>query len=269
MSQQLAAQGIDVPALAQRLDDAWESRHSVAPLSESEGLQMAEDAYAVQTHWTHIRLKRGERIIGRKIGLTSLAVQQQLGVSEPDYGSLWASRYFPAQAGVAEAPAEIFIQPKVEGELAFLIGKPLREPNVTIEQVLAATEAVAPALEIVDSRIANWRIKLADTIADNASYGGFTVGSWSRSLLKADLRTVGMLIAHNGQPVVQGIGAAALGHPALAVAWLANKLQAFGVSLEPGDIVISGALAATIPARQGDSFVMEMHGQPALTMRFS
>ena len=261
-------QKIDLPALAQRLDDAWEGRFQVAPLSESAGLSTADDAYAVQTYWTQMRLKRGETIIGRKIGLTSLAVQQQLGVNEPDYGSLWASRFFAVHAGAAEAPADLFIQPKVEGELAFLIGKPLREPGVTIEQVLAATEAVAPALEIVDSRIDNWRIKLVDTIADNASYGGFTVGPWSNSLRKADLRTIGMLISHNGQPVVQGIGAAALSHPALAVAWLANKLYTFGITLEPGDIVISGALAATVPARQGDSFVMELHGHPPLTLRF-
>lgn len=265
MSEQ-RAHAIDLASLAQRLDTAWEGGRAIAPLSESDGLQTAEDAYAVQTHWTQTRLKRGERIIGRKIGLTSLAVQQQLGVNEPDYGSLWVSRYFPAQAGVAEAPIDMFIQPKIEGELAFLIGKPLREPGVTIEQVLAATDAVAPAFEIVDSRIADWRITLADTIADNASYGGFTVGPWNRSLREADLRTVGMLISRNGQPVAQGIGAAALGHPALAVAWLANKLQTFGITLEPGDIVISGALAATVPVQQGDSFVLEMHGQAALTM---
>jgi 2-keto-4-pentenoate hydratase len=269
MAPQHAAHAVDIEALARRLDEAWERRRSIPPLSESEQLRTADEAYAVQMRWTELRLGRGERILGRKIGLTSRAVQQQLGVDEPDYGSLWASRYFPAENRTAEAPAEPFILPRVEGELAFLIGAPLRGPDVTVEQVLAATEAVAPALEIVDSRIENWRITLADTVADNASYGGFTVGPWSRALRDVDLRTLGMLISHNDQPAAQGIGAAALGHPARAVAWLANRLHRFGVSLEPGDIVLSGALAATVPAQKGDRFVMELHSQPPLTLQFT
>lgn len=258
----------NIDALAQRLDRAWEERFTIPPLTESEGVTDATAAYAIQTRWTALRVARGERILGRKIGLTSKAVQEQMGVDEPDYGTLWASRYFPAVNGRAEAPIDLFLQPRVEGEIAFLIGETLDRPGVTPQQVLAATDALAAAIEIVDSRIDNWRIRLADTIADNASYGGLTLGPWSRSLRKSDLRTVGMVMSHNGRPAVFGVGAAALGHPATAVAWLANKLQSFGIPLRAGDVVISGALAATIPARQGDIFVLEMHGQPPLTLRF-
>lgn len=269
MSERAAGTAVDTEALAWRLDEAWENRKPVAPLSESEGLEDLERAYEIQTKWSELRLSRGERIVGRKIGLTSLAMQEQLGVSEPDYGNLWESRYFPAQGGRAEIPAEPLLQPFLEGELAFLIGRPLSGPGATLQQALAATDALAVAVEVVDSRIEDWNIKLPDTIADNASYGGFTTGPWSRSLREADLRTVGMLINKSGSRVAEGLGAASLGHPARAVAWLANKLASFGTSLEPGDIVLSGSLGRAIPAQRGDVFVLEAHGQPPLTVSFA
>ena len=269
MSEGSAGTTIDAEALARQLDEAWEKREPIAPLSESEGLEDVERAYEIQTKWSELRTGRGERIIGRKIGLTSFAMQEQLGVSEPDYGSLWESRYFPAQGGRAEIPTEPLLQPFLEGEIAFLIGKPLAGPGVTLQKALAATEALAVAVEVVDSRIEDWNIKLPDTIADNASYGGFTTGPWSRSLREADLRTVGMLINKSGSRVAEGLGAASLGHPARAVAWLANKLSEFGTNLEPGDIVLSGSLGRAIPAQQGDLFVLEAHGQPPLTVSFT
>ncbi|WP_448592686.1 2-keto-4-pentenoate hydratase [Thermoflexus hugenholtzii] len=269
MAEQYGVAGLEIQALAERLDHAWETATPIPPLTESVGPLSPAEAYAIQARWSALRRARGERIVGRKIGLTSRAMQEQMGVYEPDYGDLWASRFFPAARGRAEVPAQLFIQPRLEGELAFLIGKPLAGPGVTLQAVLAATEAVALAVEIVDSRIESWRIRLADTIADNASYGGFVVGAWSRKLREADLRTIGMLIHHNGRPAAEGIGAAALGHPARAVAWLANKLGEFGVRLEPGDIVLSGSLARAIPAQAGDLFVVEMFGQPSLTVRFT
>ena len=260
--------GVQAEVLAKRLDDAWEDRSPISPLSESEGLSAVEDAYAVQSAWSELRLSRGERIVGRKIGLTSQAMQDQMGVNEPDYGSLWGSRYSPSRGGRAEIPADTFLQPRLEGEIAFLMGRPLAGPGVTLQEVLVATEALAVAVEVVDSRIEDWRIKLADTIADNASYGGFTLGPWSRALKETDLRTLGMLIHQNGIPVVEGLGAAALGNPARAVAWLANKLASFDVSLQPGDMVLSGSLGRAIPAQRGDVFILEAHGQPPLTVTF-
>ncbi|MFO7274165.1 MAG: 2-keto-4-pentenoate hydratase [Bacillota bacterium] len=257
-----------VTELARLLDEAWERRQPVPPLSETHGLRTAEEAYAVQSAWTELRRARGERVVGRKIGLTSRAMQEQLGVGEPDYGSLWASRYFPAAGGRVTFPASLFLQPRVEGEIAFLIGRRLQGPGVTLQEVLAATEAVAPAIEVVDSRIADWRITLADTVADNASFGAFTLGPWSRQWLHRDLRLTGMLVSHNGVEAVQGVGAAALGHPARAVAWLANKLAEFGIGLEPGDIVLSGALGRAVPVAPGDTVSVEFDGQPALAARF-
>ncbi len=268
MSEQSTGTAVDAEALARRLDGAWENREPVAPLSQSEGLEDVEKAYEIQTRWSELRQSRGEQIVGRKIGLTSFAIQEQLGVSEPDYGSLWGSRYFPAQGGRAEIPAEPLLQPFLEGELAFLIGRPLSGPDVTLQQALAATDALAVAVEVVDSRIEDWNIKLPDTIADNASYGAFTVGPWSRSMREADLRTIGMLINKSGSRVAEGMGAASLGHPARAVAWLANKLASYGTALEPGDIVLSGSLGRAVPAQQGDVFVLEAHGQPPLTVSF-
>ena len=269
MSEGSTGTAVDTDALARRLDEAWENRESVAPLNESEGLDDVDRAYEIQSKWSELRTGRGERIIGRKIGLTSFAMQEQLGVSEPDYGSLWSSRYFPARGGRAEIPAEPFLQPFLEGELAFLIGKPLAGPGVTLQTALTATEALTVAVEVVDSRIENWNIKLPDTIADNASYGGFTTGPWSRSLREVDLRTLGMLINKSGERVAEGMGAASLVHPAEAVAWLSNKLASFGTELKPGDIVLSGSLGRAVPAQQGDVFVLEAHGQPPLTVTFT
>lgn len=258
-----------VETLAHMLNEAWEKRIPIPPLSESIGLTSVEEAYAIQTRWTELRLAHEEKIMGRKIGLTSQAIQQQLNVNEPDYGALWGSRYYVVQGGQVEVPTDTFLQPRLEGEIAFLLGQGLRGPGVTWDQVLAATEALAPAVEIIDSRIENWRIKLVDTVADNASYGGFAVGPWSKQLLEVDLRLLGMIIQQHGEAVAEGIGAAALGHPAKSVAWLINKLAEFGIGLEPGDIVISGALARALPVAAGDTFILEMFGQPPLTVKFT
>ena len=257
-----------VESLASRLDTAWRTHTPIPPISETDGITDVKTAYAIQTHWTNARLQQGEKIVGRKIGLTSQAIQQQLGVGEPDYGTLWASSYYQAVNGKVYIPADDFLQPRIEGEVAFLIGKSLHEPNITPEQVLAAKEACAMGIEVVASRIADWKIKLVDTIADNASYGGFTLGPWDRQMLNADLGTLAMAIEHNGTFAAEGLGSAALGHPAISTAWLANKLLEFGVSLEPGDIVISGGITKMLPVKAGDEFTFSLTGQPSLTVTF-
>ena len=258
-----------IAELAARLDAAWRGGVPIAPISESDGVADAATAYAIQDHWTRLRLARGEKIAGRKIGLTAKAVQQQLGVDEPDYGALWQSSFYPSREGRVELPAAHFLQPRVEGEIAFLMARQLRGPGVTPREVLAATEACALGVEIVASRIADWRIKLADTIADNASYGGHSVGPWDKRLREADLPALALRIVHNGSLAAEGLGAAVLGHPAASAAWLVNKLAAFGVGLEPGDVVISGAICKMLPARRGDRFEFSLTGQPALTVTFS
>jgi 2-keto-4-pentenoate hydratase len=268
MPEKTAAKASRFDELAQRLEDARAQRRTIAPLSESEHLESEADAYAIQTRATALRCAAGDRVIGRKIGLTSLAMQAQLGVTEPDYGSLLASRFYASHRGRASLPTEEFLQPRIEGEFAYLLGLPLRGPFVTPQEVLAATEAVSVSFEIIDSRITDWRIRLADTVADNASYGALTLGPWSRALRDADLRTVGMLIDHNGARAVESVGAAVLGNPPRAVAWLANKLHTFGLCLEAGDIVLSGSLGPSIPAGRGDVFTVEVHGQPPLSVVF-
>lgn len=256
-----------IRALAQELDRAWEQQVAVQPLSERGVISSAAEAYAVQQAWSALRRERGERILGRKIGLTAKAIQQQLGVHDPDYGELWASRFFELRDGRVEIPAAPFLLPRLEGEVAFLIGSELRGPGITTQDVLAATEACTLAVELVDSRVEGWRIKLVDTVADNASYGGFTLGPWSKAMRAEELRTLGMIIQRNGETVIEGVGAAALGHPARAVAWLANKLGEFGVALRPGDVVLSGSLGGASPFAQGDLFTVEMHGQPPISIR--
>lgn len=257
-----------IETLAARLDTAWKTHVPIPPISESDGVTDVKTAYGIQTCWANMRLDRGEKVIGRKIGLTSQAIQRQLGVDQPDYGSLWQSSYYPASNGQVEIPAGDFLQPRIEGEIAFLIGKPLNEPGITREQVLAAAEACALGIEIVASRIADWRIKLADTIADNASYGGFTLGPWDPGMLRTDLGALAMTIHQNGELAAEGIGAAALGHPAVSTAWLANKLLEFGEALQPGDVVISGGITKMLPVRAGDEFVFSLTGQPPVTVRF-
>lgn len=257
----------DLLSLARELNAAWEGRLPLEPMSERGALRDAAEAYAVQQAWSALRREHGERVMGRKIGLTSPAIQRQLGVHEPDYGELWASRYYELAGGRVVIPAAPFLQPRLEGEVAFLIGRELRGPAVTLQDVLAATEACCLAVELVDSRVADWRISLLDTVADNASYGGFTLGPWSRALRAEELRTLGLIIQRNGETVVEGVGAAALGHPARAVAWLANKLGEFGAALQPGDVVLSGSLGGAAPFAPGDQFSVELHGQPPISIQ--
>ncbi|WP_420594559.1 2-keto-4-pentenoate hydratase [Deinococcus sp.] len=260
---------LDIAALSAQLEHAWTTRTPVQPLSEALGMTDLDDAYRVQQAWTQRRLAAGDQIVGRKIGLTSQAVQRQLGVDQPDFGNLLGSRYFKASAGRVDVPADLFIQPRVEGELAFLIGQPLRGPDVTMQDVLAATEAVAYSLEIVDSRIENWRIKLVDTVADNASFGGFCHADWQPDLLTRDFSALSMTLSKNGGEAGTGTGVACLENPALAVAWLVNTLARFDVALSPGDIVMSGAWMPVVPAASGDEFVLEGEGGQPLTLTFS
>ncbi|MEA2251866.1 MAG: 2-keto-4-pentenoate hydratase [Solirubrobacteraceae bacterium] len=257
-----------IAELAQDLEAAWTARRPIEPLSESAGLEL-RDAYAVQSAWTALRVAAGETIDGRKIGLSSPAMQEQMGVDEPDFGSLWGSRAVAVVGGHGEIPADLFLAPRIEGEIALLMGRPVGSATTTPQEILAATEAIAPALEIVDSRIADWRITIADTVADNASYGGYAIGPWSAAARDADLRTIGMVLTRNAEVVAEGVGRAALGHPARSAAWLARKLASFGERLEAGHVVLTGSLARAVPFEQGDTCVLEMHGMAPLTVRFT
>ncbi|WP_421106613.1 2-keto-4-pentenoate hydratase [Streptomyces sp. NEAU-S77] len=211
----------------------------IDPLSElTPGLEVA-DAYAVQRDNIARRLAAGATVVGHKVGLTAAAMQQLLGVDEPDFGHLLDDMVHRDGGSV---PAARYCAPRIEPEICFRLADPLRGPGVTVDDVLAATEAVAPALEIVDSRIRDWKITLADTVADNASSAGLVCGAWTPLAGAPDLAAVVADLVVDGERVASGSGSEVLGHPAAAVAWLANTLAEFGTALEPGHLVLPGTM---------------------------
>src|SRR5258705_10126156 len=236
-------------SVAKELRTAEEERSPVAPVAGRFGDLTVADAYAVQQANIDLRLAAGDRILGRKIGLTSLAMQTQLGVDQPDYGHLLASMAVPN--GGAMTITEL-IAPRIELEIAFLLGRSLEGPGITTADALGATEAVFPSLEIIDSRIADWKIGLVDTVADNASSGRFVMPSRLTPVRDLDLRLLGGIMEINGVLTSWSCGAAALGDPAACVAWLANSLAPYGGWLEAGGIVLSGALDKSVPLKTGD-----------------
>jgi 2-keto-4-pentenoate hydratase len=246
-----------IDALARRLYDADRTATPTAPLPAD--LTIA-DAYAIQLAG---RALRGRPLVGRKVGLTSAAMQEMLGVRQPDFGYLTDAMVSPSGAVVDAAR---FIAPRVEGEIAFRLARPLHGA-VTIDDVLDATEAVAPALEVIDSRIADWRIAIADTIADNASSGHVVLGAW-RPLAGLDLAGVELELIAGGERVA-GRGDAVLGHPAAAVAWLARALAEHGgEAIAAGEIVIPGAMARALPIAAGDAVRARLTGLGEVTMTF-
>lgn len=221
------------------LREAEVSVRPMEPLSRTHpGLEPA-DAYDIQLRNITHRLGNGARLVGHKVGLTSAAMQELLGVDEPDFGHLLDDMVIE-QGGTVETSR--YCRPRVEPEICFRLARGLRGPEVTREDVLVATDSVAPALEIVDSRIRNWEITLVDTIADNASSAGLVHGPWLPLEKLPDLAEVPVELFVDDDPVATGTGAAVLGHPAEAVAWLANTLWRFGTALEPGQMILPGAM---------------------------
>ncbi|MBL5980068.1 2-oxopent-4-enoate hydratase [Comamonas sp. NyZ500] len=251
--------------LGDELYEALSQRRVLEPLSTRYPDISIADAYAVQQHMLARRIAAGERVVGKKIGVTSKAVMDMLGVFQPDFGWLTDGMVFNEGEAVS---ASSLIQPKAEGEIAFLLKKALQGPGVTAADVLAATEGVMACFEIVDSRIRDWKIKIQDTVADNASCGVFVLGDRLVDPRDVDLATCGMVLEKNGEIVATGAGAAALGHPANAVAWLANTLGAHGIALEAGEVVLSGSLAAMVPVKAGDNLRVTIGGIGSCSVRF-
>ena len=240
--------------LARELVDAAETRTPVEPLTARFPNLTLEDAYGIQLAIVELRLAAGGKIVGKKIGLSGKVMQELLGVDEPDYGHLFDNMIVPAGEVVA---MDDLVQPRCEAEIAFVLGDDLAGPGVTVADVLSATEGVMPALEIVDTRIRDWQIKLEDTVADNGSSAMIVLGGTITPVIELDLRLVGMLFSQNGRTAGTGTGAEALGHPAASVAWLANKLAEFDVTLQAGEIILSGSLAGAPFVSAGDVFVAE------------
>jgi 2-keto-4-pentenoate hydratase len=234
--------------IARRLRDAY-FNGAVAPLRDGLDPVDADRAYAVQTINTRFWEAQGRRVVGRKAGLTAKAVQAQLGVDQPDFGVLFDDMAV-ADGGTLD-PART-IQPKAEAEIAFVLGKDLPDPETTVEMVADAVATVHAAIEIVDSRIADWKITFADTVADNGSSAFFVLGQEGKPLAGLDLFTCGMVMEINGAIVSLGAGAAALGHPLKAAAWLAQTLARRGEPLRRGDVLLAGALGPMVALNSGD-----------------
>lgn len=242
------------------------SGESVEPLTDRYNDITIEDAYQIQQRTVKNCLDAGQSVIGKKIGVTSTIVQQMLNVHQPDFGWLLSDMLFNDGA---EIDASRFIAPKIEGEIAFILKKDLLGPGITSSQVLAATEAVMPCYEIVDSRIKDWKIKIQDTVADNASCGAFVLGDTMVNPNNIDLALCGMVLEKNGALIATGAGAAAMGHPASAVAWLANTLGPLGIPLKAGEVVLSGSLSSLIPVMSGDVLRMDIGGLGGCSVHFS
>jgi len=256
-----------IATLGDELFDALRKATALEPLSSRHPQIGVDDAYRISLRMLERRLASGERVVGKKIGVTSKAVQDMLGVFQPDFGFLTDVMQFEDGATVSIRQAGL-IQPRAEGEIAFMLKSDLQGPGVTRDDVLAATAWVVPCFEIVDSRIRDWRIRIQDTVADNASCGVFVVGSQHTDPYTLDLAAAAMQVRKNGEAAGSGLGAAVQGHPAQAVAWLANTLGALGIPFKAGEFILSGSLAPLVPAQAGDRFTMQIEGLGGCSIAF-
>lgn len=251
---------------AELLLQAYDTRVPVDPLVDKyDGLTL-DDAYEIQLMQVNSRLAAGGRVKGHKVGLTSRAMQRQLGVDQPDYGHLLDGMFHVERTPI---PIGRFLQPRIEPEVAFVLGRRLEGPGVTVAEAVAAVEFVVPALEIIDSRIRDWKIGLLDTVADNASSGGVVLGSTPTQPSAVDLRLAGCNLVRNGELAGTGAGGAVLGSPISAVVWLANTLGAWGVALEAGHVVLPGSMTAAVPVAGGDTVTASVSGLGNVTGTFS
>lgn len=256
----------NLQAAAAALAQARSTRTPCGRISERFDIQSLHDAYAVQELATQAALAAGRRLTGRKVGLTSLAVQQQLGVDQPDFGMLFAD--MECHDGQAIDSTRL-IQPKAEGEIAFVLGRDLPDPDTTLGELLRAVDHVLPALEIVDSAIEDWKITLVDTVADNASSGLYVLGKTPISLHGLDLALEGMLLEKNGAQAAIGVGAACMGNPLDACLWLARTMALAGRPLQAGDVLLSGALGPMVPVVAGDSLRLRLTRLGEVSCRFT
>lgn len=236
--------------LGHALFEHFQAGTSGPPLTDRFPDLTVEDAYRVQEALVARHLASGRRIVGRKIGLTSKALQQQVGIDQPDFGVLFDSHVFENRARFSMTERKM-VFPRIEAELGFILSRDLTGPGLTAATVLAATQAVFPSFEIVDSRVRDWKIRLADTIADNSSSWGLVLGDRLVDPRVLDLSTVGMVLEKDGDVLLTGAGAAVYDHPARAVAWLGNKLAEFGVPLKAGDYILSGSFTSVLDITPG------------------
>lgn len=255
-----------IESFGDALFEAMIAQQTIAPLTDQAPAITTEDAYKISLRMLDRRLAAGEKVVGKKIGVTSQVVMDMLNVRQPDFGYLTDAMMF---ATAAEVPVtEQMIQPRAEGEIAFVLKQDLQGPGVTNADVVRATDFVMPCFEIVDSRITDWKIKIQDTIADNASCGVVVMGDRAVKPTEVDLATCGMVVQLNGEIISTGAGAAALGSPLNCVAWLANTLGAIGIPLKAGEVILSGSLVPLQPVKAGDNMQLAIGGIGGCTARF-
>ena len=254
----------DPAGKARLLYEARRDRVAISPFTDEDPTLGMADGYAVQSELTKLLLADGDEIVGYKVGLTSKPMQRMIGVSTPDYGPVLRSTVYRDGDSI---PLSRFIQPRLEAEIVFVLGAPLRGPGVSVTEAARAVAGVAASVEIVDSRFADWRIRLADTVADLASNGAVATSSRLVPLADVDPRLIGMTLTRNGILLDTGAGAAALGDPVAVVAWLANTLGEVGIGLEPGHLVMTGALHAAVPMTAGDVFRADFDRLGPVTLR--
>lgn len=255
-----------IKQVADKIFEAHRTGKPSAPVRDLLPEGAIDQAYAAQEVNTGRWLAEGRRLVGRKIGLTSLAVQKQLGVEQPDYGMLFDDMAIPDGWEIGRKQ---LIQPKVEAEVAFVLDRDLDQERLTIADVLRAVAFALPAIEVVDSRISDWKIGILDTIADNASSGLYVLGATPKKLKDLDLRSAGMVMESVGEPVSVGAGAACLGDPLSAMLWLAKTMARVGRPLKAGDTVLSGALGPMAPVKWGDVFEARIEGLGSVRAAFA
>lgn len=254
-----------IKAEGEALYEALRNRTTLPPLTERIDGITIDDAYQISLHFLKLRQQNdGERVVGKKIGVTSAPVQEMLGVYEPDFGFLTDVMFAPD----GKVPMDGLIQPRAEAEIALKLKAPLKGPGVTPEDVLAATECVMACFEIVDSRIDDWKIKIEDTVADNASCGSYVLGAEEIDPNSLDLAAVKVSVTKNGKPLSEGVGSAVQGSPLASVAWLANKLGRYGIPFEAGEVILSGSLVPLEPVSKGDVMEMDLGGISTLRAEF-
>lgn len=251
--------------IAGKLRGCYDSGHPIAPIRETHPDISIEDAYAIQAANTAHSETQGRTVVGAKIGLTARVVQKQLGVDQPDFGNLFAD--MAVADGDFVAPGRL-LQPKVEAEIAFVMERTPDPARLTSAELIDAVAYALPAIEIVDSRIADWNIRIVDTVADNASSGLFVLGTRPVMLDDLDMRLCGMVLERNGEPVSFGAGAACLGNPLHALAWLAGKMAEVGRPLQPGDVILSGALGPMVAVGPGDFVEARINGLGSVRVGF-
>lgn len=256
---------VTVANFAAELLEAEKTCNGIEPITGSDKTLTVEDAYHIQLEVVKHKLANGQRVIGKKVGLTSAAMQKMLNVNEPDYGHLFNDMELKDGAVIN---LNTMLAPKVEAEIGFILAEDLVGPNVTFIDVMMATKYVVPTIEVIDSRIKDWNIKLIDTVADNGSSAKVVVGKKKSTLETIDLRTNSMVLYKNEELIATGAGAAALGHPAHAIAWLANKLHEFGITLKKDELILPGALSGAVGVSANDTIRADFGAMGSVTVHF-